>query len=455
MYKSMYNMMNEVYDRLNEANSLMGKKETSLATVYDLLNECDEIVKKMLMPENYKPVENVIIPVSVPEPVPVKVPVPVPVPVKLSVVPKKKNPWIEFLQNYALQHNIPYHQALKVDGIQEKYKQFKNNSYVEPEPVPVPVPVPVPAPEPEPVTVPEPEPEPEPVTESVPEPEPEPEVVTPVPVPNVSLLDEIRNYPVKNRTFAFLMLELRYKMMTHTLKGHIYRKVYVRNTYKRTVKLTAKDEDKAKVLPLYEAYLVAKDKHIKAECDRYKFGSENQELKKANFQEYLSQLKALDSDLSAKEKEKNRVYKIYNEVKEYVMMYYRCEPQNQVFHYIKYGDYQNTWNITMTDKDYQTSKHKSFTVPFRQLYKKFDYTGSVIHKHSVLNLKLWHPITKKTSNKGLKAVYLWKSCLDEAKNEWIFEGFKADSLKRVCESNGYKTTKETQYGDYAMWFIKL
>jgi len=150
-----YNMMNEVYARLNEANALIGKRETSLSTVYDLLSECDEIVKKMLIPEYEPVVENVIMPVPVPVPVPVPEPEPVPVPVpvqppvqppvqlSVSVKPKKKNPWIEFLQNYSNHHNIPYHQVLKIDGIQEKYKQYKNNST----PVPVPVPVPVPKPE--------------------------------------------------------------------------------------------------------------------------------------------------------------------------------------------------------------------------------------------------------------------------------------------------------------------
>jgi hypothetical protein len=132
---------------LNEANSIMANKATDLSKVYELLRECDEIVKKIILPEEYEPTK----PVPMPEPTkPVKIKketAPVVVPVATPVVQKKKNPWIEFLQNYALHHDIPYHKVMKIPDIKEKYEQCKKNTqYFEemkkvPEPEPVVVPV--------------------------------------------------------------------------------------------------------------------------------------------------------------------------------------------------------------------------------------------------------------------------------------------------------------------------
>jgi hypothetical protein len=48
-------MMNETYERLNELDAMIAKREPSLSNVYDLLSECDEIVKNILLPENYNP----------------------------------------------------------------------------------------------------------------------------------------------------------------------------------------------------------------------------------------------------------------------------------------------------------------------------------------------------------------------------------------------------------------
>jgi len=461
----MYRMMNEVYARLNEVNSMIGKRETSLSTVYDLLCECDEIVKKMLMPENYEPVvENVIVPV--PEPTKPK-----PEPVQLSVKPKKKNPWIEFLQMYALQHNIPYHQALKVDGIQEKYKQHKNNSYVEPAPVPVPEPVVVP----EPVSIDEvfnecwKNPDPEPVEEVLFELWNNP-VSMPKPEWNI-VMEELKTYQehklndydrkVKSQ-FAFVLLELRSKLIikdtdifNFNLKGRIYRTVYVRNTYKQNVKLTASDEDKAKILPLYEAYLEAKNNHNEAEKILNANSKERQELRKTNWNAYISEMDVFMKDVDMKAKEQYQLYSIYVEAKKKVRLYFRDEYQGKVGKYNHYGDIDNNWNFSMKDDEYSTEKTKMFNVPFRQLYSGFNYQTEVIDYRSILNLKFWHPITKKTTNKGLKATHLWTSYRSDEKSPWIFGGLKADDLQRVCEANGYKTTKNTQYGDYAQWFIKL
>jgi hypothetical protein len=40
----------DVYAQLSYATTLMGKKETDLRTVYELLQECDRIVTQILSP---------------------------------------------------------------------------------------------------------------------------------------------------------------------------------------------------------------------------------------------------------------------------------------------------------------------------------------------------------------------------------------------------------------------
>ena len=177
------NEMSSVYDKLAEANSLIGNQKTDLKTVYDILKEMDLIVSKMIVPEyvEEKPAISVVPPLKeeVVEPKPTKPvakkvpkvrtmeevdiqsaeiyekrmktlkekkekkeiePVPKKAPVCLIntsedpavILPPKKitkeNPWIKFLQEYSAGHQIPYHQTLHLPNIKELYREWKLNS---------------------------------------------------------------------------------------------------------------------------------------------------------------------------------------------------------------------------------------------------------------------------------------------------------------------------------------
>jgi len=110
------------------------------------------------------------------------------------------------------------------------------------------------------------------------------------------------------------------------------------------------------------------------------------------------------------------------------------------------------------------------------------WTQTSIHKWSPLNLKVWDK-NGKTSNKGCKAYYIWKSVnifgnvfkhkeANETNNvyddddnyvgkykHWTLDGIKIDELKEWCETSGMKmkegrkTIKYT-YGDLANFFLK-
>jgi hypothetical protein len=107
-------------------------------------------------------------------------------------------------------------------------------------------------------------------------------------------------------------------------------------------------------------------------------------------------------------------------------------------------------------------KTKTQYIPIKRCCKTLDYSKSVFGAYSVVNLKYYNNITKKTSNLHLKATDIWTWCDDDEKNKhtktsWCFGGIKVDDLKTLCVKNGYnaKDVKKKQYGELAEWYVKL
>lgn len=369
--------MNEVYDRLSEANSLMGNPKTSLTQVWDLLKECDEIVKQMTIP-NYEPeIKTVPILVQVQTPVVFMAPE-----VKIkSTQPeiKKKNPWVEYLQNYSKEHNIPYHLVMKIPDIKQKYQLHKEGRTI-PEVVPEPVAVPV----------------------SVPE-------------PKADLMEQIRNYQHPRPVMRLFFNELKYKMLTYVPKGKIYGTMYVRRSAGLTIKLEVKDEDMLKYNALVQTHkTLSEDKTIPLRKVQEAF------MEQYNFKKYCP-----------------------------------------VYHKGRYeGKWDDHYNLTKKDKTkIAGTKGEQFCIPVKCFAYTFNYEAPIIHWKSVINLKYYSPVTKKTTNKGLTAVIVYEPSPSQReagdRTEWHFNGFKSHLLKKVCEENGYISKKGDQYGDYAIWYTKL
>ena len=107
-----------------------------------------------------------------------------------------------------------------------------------------------------------------------------------------------------------------------------------------------------------------------------------------------------------------------------------------------------------------TKTHKTDThyLAYKVCVKKLDYSKSYVGYYSVLNLKYYDKITKKPTNKGLKANGIWTyEDNEKRKTHWTFGGFKVENLRLICVINGYdnKKAKKDQYGVLAEWYIKL
>jgi len=117
-------------------------------------------------------------------------------------------------------------------------------------------------------------------------------------------------------------------------------------------------------------------------------------------------------------------------------------------------------------------ERKKYTKKMRPMFNKYAVKKRFVLKtkkyntldrseNSIIFLKSWSKITKKTSNKGLKAIvgdidtnYKGNSC------GWTFEGYiDLDQIKWLCYTNGLpeKDSKGKQikylYGDYAEWLL--
>lgn len=90
------------------------------------------------------------------------------------------------------------------------------------------------------------------------------------------------------------------------------------------------------------------------------------------------------------------------------------------------------------------------------VYKTLNFSSSIIHYTSVLNLKHWSKTTKKPSNKGLtaKSAYTYTNYTGHVAG-WTFGGITAEDLEMLCITNGMVKVKKQkyQYGDYAEWYI--
>jgi len=101
-------------------------------------------------------------------------------------------------------------------------------------------------------------------------------------------------------------------------------------------------------------------------------------------------------------------------------------------------------------------------IPVRVCIKKLDYSKTPRDFYSPLNIKRFDNETKKTSNKGLKAIHAWSYFNDDGEEDkksggWEFGGIKIDDIVELCRINGFKEEKgkKYQYGDYAQFYMKL
>jgi hypothetical protein len=101
---------------------------------------------------------------------------------------------------------------------------------------------------------------------------------------------------------------------------------------------------------------------------------------------------------------------------------------------------------------------KPYLIRVRMSIGTMDLRQTPTPYSSILNLKPWDKATKKTSNKGLKAdtTYNWTTDYGSTKG-WKFGGISAGSLAGICKKNGLieEKKKKYQYGDYAEWYMKL
>ena len=99
-------------------------------------------------------------------------------------------------------------------------------------------------------------------------------------------------------------------------------------------------------------------------------------------------------------------------------------------------------------------KNKLFSIKIKYCYKTMNYNSTPIGKYNIINFKHWDAVSKKTSNKGLKAIstYTYTHIRDDKR--WVFGGFKIDDLKMWATQNGYDL-KGTRYGDYGDWALKV
>jgi hypothetical protein len=136
-------------------------------------------------------------------------------------------------------------------------------------------------------------------------------------------------------------------------------------------------------------------------------------------------------------------------------------------------DFTDRNNSYIGDLDYYSKEEmekelKIKLVKIRVPVEHVNYRESPSGFYYATNLKYWCQSTKKTSNKGLKAIH-YRTYLDNKKSGsgnrggWTFGGITIDSLKSFCRINGYKLKKDKRteereykkhlYGDMANWVL--
>jgi len=110
-------------------------------------------------------------------------------------------------------------------------------------------------------------------------------------------------------------------------------------------------------------------------------------------------------------------------------------------------------NTPQTFKDVENLKWYKIKL----VSKILNYKYVEPYEYDATGLKYYNPMTKKTSNKKLKAIkYYDCENYQGRKCGWEFGGITAYGIEKFCIQNGFIKDKKTkyQYGDYAEWILK-
>jgi hypothetical protein len=260
------------------------------------------------------------------------------------------------------------------------------------------------------------------------------------------------------------MVELKEKMKTYVPKGYIHKTVYIRNVYNTMITLTPNKDELNEIKEINKKYLDTKEEQnrLRKEIQLIETKNPNWENnRRVISDEDQLKMKTLQTELYALVKEERKVYDLLSSKKASLNLTYEGYTEGIGGKYRKniYNPETKITTETYTKMDRRTmnAKCKNFTIPYKQKYKTLDYKASVISEYSIINLKYYDKITKKTTNKGLTATYIYKSIIRDKhnKSQWEFNGFKMADLEMVCKWNGYIKNKGDQYGHLAEWYIKL
>lgn len=136
----------------------------------------------------------------------------------------------------------------------------------------------------------------------------------------------------------------------------------------------------------------------------------------------------------------NYIVKDYDDLKNYKREYYETNDIDYVKH------------IEGNIQDYIYDNIEIQTYYNKTIQKQTEFKYRYIY--SILNIKSYDKITKKTSNRNCNTYYYNDYSF---RGGWCYDGIKSDELKFILKQNGYKAKdfKGKKYGDLVEMYMKL